>query len=120
MPGWIIGPTVRMVLGDFEPLDHVAKLAPRYLLMVSSRQDEMFPPASALKLFGRAGEPKKLVWYDTGHLDLLDPALVRRLTRDVVAELREAGYLQRERAQPCSPQSGCEGTGGGYRRGTGC
>jgi fermentation-respiration switch protein FrsA (DUF1100 family) len=120
VPGWIIGPTVRMVLGDFEPLDHVASLAPRYLLMVSSRQDEMFPPASALKLFGRAGEPKKLIWYDTGHLDLLDPALVRRLTGDVVADLREAGYLHPERARQLSPRAECEPGKAGDRLGPGC
>ena len=93
LPGWIIGPSVRAFLGEFEPLAHVEKIAPRYFLMVSSRQDEMFPPSSALALYGRARDPKKLIWYDTGHLDLFDRQLIRRLTRDVVADLQAAGYL---------------------------
>jgi fermentation-respiration switch protein FrsA (DUF1100 family) len=93
VPGWIIGPTVRAFLGEFEPLAHVEKVSPRYFLMVSSRQDEMFPPSSALALYGRAGDPKKLIWYETGHLDLFDRQLIRRLTRDVVADLRAAGYM---------------------------
>lgn len=93
IPGWVIPPTVRLFLDDFEPLDHVEKVAPRYFLMVSSRQDEMFPPSSALALYGRARDPKKLIWYDTGHLDLFDRQLIMRLTRDVVADLRAAGYL---------------------------
>ena len=93
VPGWIIGPAVRTFLGEFEPLAHVEKIAPRYFLMVSSRQDEMFPPSSALALYGRARDPKKLIWYETGHLDLFDRQLIRRLTRDVVADLRAAGYL---------------------------
>lgn len=93
VPGWIIPPAVRAFLGEFEPLAHVEKVAPRYFLMVSSRQDEMFPPSSALALYGRARDPKKLIWYDTGHLDLFDRHLIRRLTRDVVADLQAAGYL---------------------------
>jgi fermentation-respiration switch protein FrsA (DUF1100 family) len=93
VPGWIIGPAVRTFLGEFEPLAHVEKIAPRYFLMVSSRQDEMFPPFSALALYGRARDPKKLIWYETGHLDLFDRQLIRRLTRDVVADLQAARYL---------------------------
>jgi len=93
VPGWIIGPAVRTFLGEFEPLAHVEKIAPRYFLMVSSRQDEMFPPSSALALYGRARDPKKLIWYETGHLDLFDRQLIRKLTRDVVTDLRAAGYM---------------------------
>jgi len=93
LPGWIISPTIRAFLGDFEPLAHVEKIAPRYLLMVSSRQDEVFPASAARALYERARKPKKLLWYDTGHMDLFDRALIRKLTRDVVADLRAAGYL---------------------------
>jgi hypothetical protein len=93
VPGWAVPPVVRLFLGDFEPLDQIEKVAPRYLLMVSSRQDEMIPSASALSLFERAKNPKKLIWYDTGHMDLFDRNLIRRLTRDIVAELRQNGYV---------------------------
>jgi dienelactone hydrolase len=94
LPGWVIAPTIRLFLGEFEPLDHIEKVAARYFLMVSSRQDEMIPVASAQSLFEGAKEPKKLLWYDTGHMDLFDRQLIRRLTRDVVTDLQAAGYLR--------------------------
>lgn len=96
LPSWVIGALVRVFFGDFEPLSHVERIAPRYFLMINSRQDEMFPIPSALTLFERAREPKKLTWYETGHMDLFDRELIRALTREVVAELRAAGYLQRK------------------------
>lgn len=93
LPSFLVGPIVRAYFGELEPLSHVAAIAPRHLLMVSSVEDEMFPPSSARELFERAGEPKKLVWYETGHMDLFEPDLLRRLTGDVVAELEAGGYL---------------------------
>lgn len=93
LPSWVMGVLVRVFFGDFEPLSQVEQIAPRYFLMINSRQDEMFPIPSALALFDQAREPKKLIWYETGHMDLFDRELIRALTREVVAELRAAGYL---------------------------
>ncbi|MFQ5882740.1 MAG: alpha/beta hydrolase [Candidatus Methylomirabilales bacterium] len=95
LPSWIIGLLVRAFFGEIEPLLHVEKIAPRYFLMINSEKDEMFPISSALALFERAGDPKKLVWYETGHMDLFDRELIRALTKEVVTELRAAGYLPR-------------------------
>src|SRR5262249_41940988 len=66
VPSWIAGPVARLFFGEFEPLDHVERIAPRHLLMISSRKDELFPPDTALALYERAREPKNLIWYDTG------------------------------------------------------
>jgi hypothetical protein len=93
VPSWLAPPVTWLFFDEFEPLDHVERIAPRHLLMIASRQDELFPPETAVALYERAREPKKLIWYDTGHMDLFDPALIRRLTRDVVTELRRAGDL---------------------------
>lgn len=93
IPSWLIGPLVRAFLGEFEPLARVEEITPRYFLMISSRQDDMFPPSSALALFEQAREPKKLIWHETGHMDLFDPKLIRLLTGEVVGELRKVGYL---------------------------
>jgi hypothetical protein len=60
----------------------------------------MFPPAAGRALFERANEPKKLVWYETGHMDLFDPELVRRITRQVISELEAAGQLPVSRSRP--------------------
>jgi dienelactone hydrolase len=93
VPSFLVAPVVRAYFGAFEPLSHVAGISPRYFLMVASDKDEMFPPQSARALFARAGAPKKLISYETGHMDLFDPSLLTRLTSDVVAELETAGLL---------------------------
>lgn len=104
LPSWVMGALVRGFFGDLEPLSHVEQIAPRYFLMINSRQDEMFPIPSALALFEKAREPKKLIWYETGHMDLFDRELIRALTREVVRELRRAGYLD-GRPRPRAPDS---------------
>jgi fermentation-respiration switch protein FrsA (DUF1100 family) len=93
LPSWLIPPLARLFFTPFEPLDHVGKIAPRYLLMINSRRDDLFTPPSATALYERAGNPKKLIWYETGHMDLFDATLIRNLTREVMGELRTAGYL---------------------------
>lgn len=93
LPSWLIRPSSRLFFGEFEPLDHIGGISPRYLLMINSRQDELVPPPLATALYERARDPKKLIWYETGHMDLFDPGLIRQLTRQVLEELRTAGYL---------------------------
>jgi hypothetical protein len=90
---WLAPPVTWLFFDEFEPLDHVDRIAPRHLLMVSSRRDELFPPETATALYERAREPKTLIWYDTGHMDLFDPALIRQITGEVVVQLRKAGHL---------------------------
>lgn len=93
LPSWAIPPLVKAFFGDFEPLRFVERISPRPLLMINSRQDEFFPAPSTEALYQQAKEPKKLIWYETGHMDLFDPSLIRRLTQEVVKELRNAGYF---------------------------
>ena len=100
MPLFLVRPVVRWFFSEIEPLEHVARIAPRYLLMINSERDEMFPPAAGRALFERANEPKKLVWYETGHMDLFDPELVRRITRQVISELEAAGQWPVSRSRP--------------------
>jgi fermentation-respiration switch protein FrsA (DUF1100 family) len=50
------------------PVDHVAKISPRPLLLVHGSQDEIVPISHARRLFEMAGEPKELVTIDgAGH-----------------------------------------------------
>jgi fermentation-respiration switch protein FrsA (DUF1100 family) len=44
-----------------KPIDYVAGISPRPLLLVHGSQDEIVPPADARRLYERAGEPKELV-----------------------------------------------------------
>ena len=43
------------------PLDHVAGIAPRPLLLVHGDRDETVPVEHARQLYARTGEPRKLV-----------------------------------------------------------
>lgn len=50
---------------------HFAPLiAPRPVLQINGRRDEICPPVSAEALFDALGEPKQMLWYDGGHTDL--------------------------------------------------
>jgi uncharacterized protein len=57
--------TVRK-LGD--PLEWVRRLNPRPLLMMHGRQDRIVPPELAERLFAAAGEPKRILWFDSDHI----------------------------------------------------
>jgi fermentation-respiration switch protein FrsA (DUF1100 family) len=57
-------PSPQEWLGGFEqvkPIDYVAGISPRPLLLVHGSQDEIVPPADAHRLYNEAGEPKELV-----------------------------------------------------------
>jgi dipeptidyl aminopeptidase/acylaminoacyl peptidase len=48
-------------LMQYRPIDHVARLAPRGLLLTSVEDDAVTPEAHAQRLYEAAGEPKRLV-----------------------------------------------------------
>lgn len=50
------------------PLEHIARIAPRPLLLVHGSQDDTVPVSNAYQLLARAGEPKHLIIIDgAGH-----------------------------------------------------
>jgi dienelactone hydrolase len=58
-----------------EPTLHIGRFAPRPLLMLSAKRDELIPASATEALYAAAGEPKKLIWYNAGHI-LTPSALV--------------------------------------------
>jgi hypothetical protein len=51
------------------PANYIARIAPRPLLMLNSRNDQTFPPGSAVKpLFALAGQPRDIIWTRGGHM----------------------------------------------------
>jgi dienelactone hydrolase len=54
---------------------HVGRIAPRPLLMVNTRGDEVFPRDRVEALFAAAAEPKELRWFDGPHNRLPGEAL---------------------------------------------
>ena len=53
-----------------EPASFAPRIAPRPVLMVNGRRDELVPPAAAEALYAALGEPKRIVWYDGGHAEM--------------------------------------------------
>ncbi|OGO23101.1 MAG: hypothetical protein A2144_07135 [Chloroflexi bacterium RBG_16_50_9] len=64
-------PSIDGWLGGFRqvtPVNHVAGIAPRPLLIVHGSRDELVPASHARRLYEAAGEPKRLVFIDgAGH-----------------------------------------------------
>ncbi len=61
----------------FDPLDAVARISPRPLLLVNTRGDERVPAERAEALHAAAREPKEVAWYEGGHRELPGIALKR-------------------------------------------
>jgi pimeloyl-ACP methyl ester carboxylesterase len=56
--------------GDLRPIDHVAKLSPRPLLLITGSADHVVPATMARELYAAAGEPKHLYIVEgAGHGD---------------------------------------------------
>jgi fermentation-respiration switch protein FrsA (DUF1100 family) len=62
-----------------EPERHVARIAPRPLVMVNGFDDAQMPRSTVESLYNAAREPKTLVWLRTGHLTPTDTTLVQTL-----------------------------------------
>lgn len=59
-----------LVAQIIDPVHFAPSIAPRPVLMINGRRDDVVPPAAAEALFAALNEPKQLVWYDGGHTDL--------------------------------------------------
>lgn len=53
-----------------DPVHFAHLIAPRPVLMINGRHDEVVLPEAAECLFAALAEPKRLVWYDGGHTEM--------------------------------------------------
>ena len=70
-PMWLRSALARVgawLVGPIEPLDYVGMIAPREAIIINGRRDERIPVSSVERLFEAAGEPKRLIWLDEGHI----------------------------------------------------
>ncbi|MFH1539181.1 MAG: prolyl oligopeptidase family serine peptidase [bacterium] len=66
-----LGYTFEEALEIFEPIDpvHYAPyLSPRPVLMINGTKDELFPKEAMEALHAAVGEPKKVQWFNSGHI----------------------------------------------------
>jgi uncharacterized protein len=60
-------PSVRRLLGEVDPLRHIARSRPERLLLQNGRQDEEVPTAALEALVAAAPVGAEVRWYDAGH-----------------------------------------------------
>lgn len=62
-----IDPGVRLLSERIDPFYHVARIAPRPLLLLNAKRDQLVPRFFGEQLHKAAGEHGKKVWIDTDH-----------------------------------------------------
>jgi fermentation-respiration switch protein FrsA (DUF1100 family) len=60
---------------DLDPCHHVGRIAPRPVLFVNATRDAVVSRERAERLHAAAGEPREVLWFDSGCTDLPDLAL---------------------------------------------
>lgn len=94
VPGWLRGPVAAAggwLTQPIEPLRYVGRIAPRPLILINGAADDRIPRESAELLYAAAGEPKRLIWLDTGHISPRNEALLDQVLQaavDALADLR--------------------------------
>lgn len=91
---------VGYIMGPADPINYVHQIAPRPVLFQNGDHDILISNPAAEALHAAAGEPKKIIWYDSDHVGL-DEANTLQVLEDckawimeqdarVVAELKKA------------------------------
>ena len=57
-------------LSIIDPINYVAKISPRPLLMINAEKDEVVPPLTSRLLYKAAKKPKEIIWHPSGHHNL--------------------------------------------------
>ncbi|MEM2248937.1 MAG: alpha/beta fold hydrolase [Candidatus Bathyarchaeia archaeon] len=70
---------LQRVLDPIDPINFIGYFSPRPIVFHLGKYDEDVPAESGRQLYERAGEPKQVYWYDTGHNVPLDLVLARIL-----------------------------------------
>jgi len=54
-------------LSIIDPINYVAKISPRPLLMINAEDDDVVPPITSKLLFKAAKKPKEIIWHPARH-----------------------------------------------------
>ncbi len=60
---------------ELDPARAIGRFSPRPLLFVNAERDEVISREATLALYEAAGEPRRIVWFDTNHAGLRGAAL---------------------------------------------
>jgi fermentation-respiration switch protein FrsA (DUF1100 family) len=67
------------LLAPVEPLNYVGRIAPRQTVLINGIDDDRIPHHSVQALYAAAGEPKRLIWLEEGHISSRDRDLLERV-----------------------------------------
>ena len=70
---------VRRIMEPVDPLNFIHNFSPRPIQFHCGRFDEIVPAEAQRQLAEKAGEPKEVYWYDSGHnvpLDVVIPRVI--------------------------------------------
>jgi len=59
--------SLAVALASVDPINFIDLASPRPVLMLCGKKDDIVPPQAGQFLYDVAKEPKKLIWYDSGH-----------------------------------------------------
>ena len=57
-------------LSIIDPINYVAQISPRPLLMINAENDDVVPPITSKLLYKAAKKPKEIIWYPAKHHDI--------------------------------------------------
>jgi cephalosporin-C deacetylase-like acetyl esterase len=70
---------LQRILDPIDPINFIGYFSPRPIVFHLGKYDRIVPAESGRQLYEKAGEPKQVYWYDTGHDVPLDLVLARIL-----------------------------------------
>lgn len=81
------GAQLQEVIERIDPVNYVGHISPRPVWMVNGKQDQIIPARCAEALHNAAEEPKRVIWYDGGHIP--DVKLIVKVVNDWIDECME-------------------------------
>ena len=66
---------INEIVGPIDPVNWVARISPRPLLMINGKDDPIVPRECTERLFAAAKEPKEILWLEGGHMPQPDAVL---------------------------------------------
>jgi hypothetical protein len=82
-----------VLLRPIEPMRYVGNIAPTPLIMINGTEDEQIPRENTELFYAAAGEPKRIVWLESRHMNRRNVELTMRIIAALREELIRVGAI---------------------------